>query len=909
LPVTKIRIRPNRQQHPGEFSMTNLLDAASVLTQYIADRQTNRTLTLTFPQGDGPEALMAANRLDAYEGLSRDFMFTVEVLSEDARIALKDVQGKNVTIEMVRADGSKRYFNGYVFEFRLVRTDGTFAFYDMVLLPWLAYLRLQRDNRLFHGQTLQEQFTAICAAYDVNDWQWQVAGPDELMTDACQFDETTYNYFHRRLEERGLHYRYEHRADGHTLVIADDSTQAPAIDGDIPDIEWQAEAGSLDENGIHDWTPVRRIVPSKVSLSTFDFKNPQPKQVDVPSINRQGDVLNKEVYEYAGAYGFKNSEHGDRLARLRMEEIEASAKHFEARGNNGFVMPGRSFRLTGHFDAHALDSELEPGEFLVLEARHEVQCNYLQDPLTRPHYENRLSCIRKGIPWRPGRGFNSVEPKIHGIQTATVTCPEGEEVHTDPYGRVHVQFHWDREGRFDQHSSALVRVATASAGDGFGQVAIPRRGQEVIVHWLDGNPDRPIIIGSVPNARNMPPRFHHEGSLPANHPQSGWSTRELHGNRLQHLRFNDKTGKISTQLATDHADTQLSLGDLQTDMREGETQPRGEGLELRTLAAAVLRAAQGLLLLTEPNGHDGRQLARAELQAGLDAARELMKSLDAAATTAQADAIDAAPQQQLEAAIDQLEGGTNTAPDASGGQRPVIGIGGSAGIALSTPKSATVYTGENLDIATQGDTQQSTNKRWLVNAGQSISWFVAGIADQARQAAQAIAVKLIAARGKILVQAQRDGIDLQAERDIALGANGAIRVDAQGGITLTEQGGAQIVLSGGNITMKCQTYTVQAGAYTYTGQAGAVPQLPRMPGSTELRPWLGLNYLEETGEPIAGAPYDVRYDGGVVQSGTLDAAGLARHDTVPDSVVREVVYKPRTPGSDEPVERLKTLLS
>ncbi len=384
--------------------MTNLQDGIDAIAALIAaQRQSNRLLRMKFPNDDAPSQVMLPNRLDAFEGLSRDFAFTVEVISDDPKIALKDMQGKSVTVSLVRPDGALRHFNGYVFEFRHVRTDGAYNFYDMVLLPWLAYARLRRDNYLFHGMNVLDQTQDIFGDYELRDWESRITGDIPAVTDACQWDESDYNYLHRRWEALGWHYWYEHREDGHTLVLSDDSVQSKPIDGLMPDVRWHAAGGSLDEDGIADWTPVRRIVPAKVTLAAFDFKKPRPMQADVPTINQQGDVLPLEVYEYEGAYGYKDAGMGDRLARQRMQEIEAGGKHFEARSNNRFVQPGRWYRMTDHFDAHDVAGE-EDGQFLVLDVRHEANNNYLQDG-AEAYYANRFACIRKAIPWRPGRGL------------------------------------------------------------------------------------------------------------------------------------------------------------------------------------------------------------------------------------------------------------------------------------------------------------------------------------------------------------------------------------------------------------------------------------------------------------------------------------------------------------------------
>ncbi|NQE49018.1 type VI secretion protein VgrG [Herbaspirillum rubrisubalbicans] len=519
--------------------MNDLLDAAQALrTLMNAQRQNNRLLRLSFPRDDAPaDALMVANRLSAYEGMSRDFQFTVEVLSDNPDIALKDVMAKMVTLELLRADGSVRYFNGYVFDFRFVRQDGGFSYYDLVALPWLAFLRYRHDNYLFHGKTVQQQTTEIFNDYDMRDWQCKGLQGDAPMTDACQFDESDYNYLHRRWEALGWHYWYEHRKDGHTLMLCGDSTQAEPIDGS-GQMLWQGRSGVRD-SGLHSFSSIRTVAATAYAASSFDFKSPRPIRADAPTINKQGVVPKLEVYEYAGAYGYKNSADGRDFVRMRIEEIEAASKHFKAKGDDDHSQCGRSFVLSGHLDARSAGNE--DSQFLILEARHEVSNNYETRQGSTAAYDVELTCLRKKIPWRPGRGFNSTEPKIYGVQTAIVVGPAGEEIYTDEYGRVKVQFHWDREGEYNEKSSAWVRVASTWAGSNFGFMAVPRIGQEVIVQWLDGNVDRPLITGRVFNQSNMPP-----WPLPDNKTQTGILSRSSHDGGYDNanaLRFEDKKGQ------------------------------------------------------------------------------------------------------------------------------------------------------------------------------------------------------------------------------------------------------------------------------------------------------------------------------------------------------------------------------
>ncbi|NRF66893.1 type VI secretion system tip protein VgrG [Aquincola sp. S2] len=500
--------------------------------------QHHRFLRMCFPKGDGPAAVLLPQELQAFECIGRDFEFSVQVISDDASLEFKGLLGRMVTVSLHREDGSRRHFNGYVFGFSLREVDGGLAHYDMLLRPWVAYLALRRDNYLFHGKTLCEQTAEIFADYPQHDWEWRVNVDDPAMTDACQFQESDHNYLHRRWEALGLHYWYEHREDGHTLVLCDDSlVHSAPVDGE-PTMKWQAEAGSREDDGVLRFNPLRTVAASRYSLASFDFKNPHPRLTDTPTLNQQGDVPALEVYDWGGAYGFKDAGDGSRVSRLRMEAIEAHAKRFEARSNERCAQPHRHFTLTGHYEHGGEDAQ-----FLILQVQHHARNNYASLGAGGPasHYENHFVCLRKKIPWRVLPGFNSTEPKIFGVQTAIVVGPAGEEIHTDEYGRVRVQFHWDRVGAFDERSSAWVRVASLWAGSNFGGIAIPRIGQEVVVQWLDGNPDRPLITGSVYNQANMPP-----WGLPGAQRQTGLLSRSTPGGgygNANALRFDDTGGQ------------------------------------------------------------------------------------------------------------------------------------------------------------------------------------------------------------------------------------------------------------------------------------------------------------------------------------------------------------------------------
>ena len=499
-----------------------------------------RLMQLRFPRNDGPQATMLVNELIAEEALSRDFLFNVQVLSDNAEIALKDVQGKMVCVELLRDDQSKRYFNGYCFEFSLQRIDNGTAVYQMILKPWLALLRLRVDHYIFHNLTLQEQTKEIFLDYGTASFDMKLREGDYKRTFTVQYDETDANFLHRHWEEHGLHYWYEHTAEGHSLMLADYSMAAMPIDGK-PTIPLHHDGGTNKFDKISNWQPQRALVSGKVSYSSYDFKSPTPVMVAETSLHKQGDIHKVEQYRYRGLYGYKDSAMGKLMAQRKMEQIDASGKTFTAVSDSRYIKPGRWFRLTKDHFGQAMQGSNPKNEFLVLSCTHIARNNLLNSEGGEAFYSNSFTCIRRNVRWRPPVGFNSTPTKVQGVDTATVVGPAGEEIYTDKFGNIKVQFHWDRQGKLDEKSSCWVRVATPWANKNFGMIAIPRIGTEVIIQYLQGNPDRPIATGQVYNQRHMPP-----WDLPANKTQSGVLTRSSKGGtpaNANALRFEDKKGQ------------------------------------------------------------------------------------------------------------------------------------------------------------------------------------------------------------------------------------------------------------------------------------------------------------------------------------------------------------------------------
>lgn len=837
----------------------------------IYGRQYNRILRLSFPDRDAPAAQFVVNKIDATECLSRDFEFTVELLSDSASVPLKAMQGKLLNIEMVRQDGSLRYFSGFVFSFRRRHADGGIAFYEAKLGPWLKFLSLRKDNYLFHNKTLREQTERIFQDYGAYPrWDWRVNDDDPAMTDACQFDETDFNYLSRRWEEAGWHYWYEHDATGHKLIVGSDSTQVPAIDGGAT-VRFHGEGGSLEEDAIDQWSPVRQSVSSAVAMNSFDFKALKPSSVTIPTLNQQGKVPTIEAYEYAGAYGFKNARDGDAQCRIRMEEIEAIAKHIEAEGNDRFLMPGRWFRLVEHFN-HSRSNEGERDEFLILSVRHIATNNYLQDENEKTIYRNWLTCTRKNIPWRPGRSFNSTDTKVPAPQTAVVVGPSGpNSIYTDEYSRVRVQFHWDREGNDDERSSAWIRVSSAWAGAQFGAAAIPRVGTEVIVQWLGGCPDRPIITGAVFNDRNMPP-----WTLPTQQALTGFRSRELipnldnPGGRSNHLVLDDTNGQIQAQLKSDHLHSQLSLGHMtRIEDNRGRTDARGEGWELRTDGHGVARAAEGMLLTTER-----RTRAQAHAKDMGETAQRLKaahKLHEASATAALQGLAQEGGQQHdvadaLAAQNDAIQGAGDTFPELT---EPHLVLASPAGIETTSAQSTHIASKEHTALTTGRSLSIATGESVFVSIKETLRLFV-----------HKAGMKLVAAAGKITVQAhdddvqiiankvlslisQSDWIDLKGKKGIRLhGAECMLEISE-----LVQFFTSEPVLFHGNLeTLGPKNRPHPSSEHKITITEKKAPEEPQQLVFT-------LMTHAEAGRPFANVPYTLYKNGSKIDEGITDDLG------------------------------------
>ncbi|MEO7494011.1 MAG: type VI secretion system tip protein TssI/VgrG [Massilia sp.] len=858
--------------------------AGAAMSAFSRASQTNRLLRIEFPSKDGPDARLLVNTLTAREEISRCFRFDVELLSNNARIPLKVMMGRLVTISMVREDGSLRHFNGYVAQFRFVRTDGGFAFYEMRLEPWLALAKLRTDNVVFHNQSVLDLTESTFAHYRQRRWKSRLLGEDPKLTCAIQHNESDYNHLHRRWEEFGLHYWYEHDAESHTLHLSDRSQLAEAIDastvdGNTAEIPFRSEAGSKEDDSINEWTAVRRLGSGTNSLASFDYKNPRPLRAGESSRNLQGDVDTYEVYEDTGANGFKSWREGVDKARRRMDARDASTQLFHARGNDRCAQPRRYFKLGGHFSAEPMAlrrggfvrQSIGHRQYLILAVEHKASNNYHLGTGAPSHYENTLTCTRKDIAWRPLRHFNS-EPSLYaGVMTALVVGPPGAIVHADSLGRVKVQFHWDRLGHSDDGSSAWVRVMTPAAGQQFSQIRLPRVGEEVVIQFMDGNLDYPIIIGAVYNQNQMPP-----WKLPDQQALSGMRSREFAGGpaRGNQLVMDDTHGELQVQLRSDQQHSQLSLGSItRIEDNAGRKEARGEGFELRTDGHGVARAGKGMLITTE---------ARSQPAASISSLNETARRISVAAQRHKTLAIAAHEHDVAHAAGDQsavadaasiqheeIRGATG--PDAAFAElaAPHLVLASAAGIATTSAQST--------HFTSASHTALTTGLNLSLVAGDSL---LASVANAFRVFVHKAGMRLIAASGNVLIQAQSDDIDAIAHKVLRL-ISESDWVDIRGKKGIRLHGAESMIEIADKVQVFTKAPTLFHGNLETRASKSCPQQEPIAPVVTQLAQPVESEKLfvyhtiqaHASGRACADIPYTIYLGDTKLQDGLTDAGG------------------------------------
>jgi len=466
------------------------------------------------------------------EGLSQLGGMQLHLLSEKATLAPQDLLGKPVTVHVDLADGSQRHFHGYVTRFGLGTPRGRYFAYQAEVRPWLWFLTRTSDCRIFQEMSVPDIVKKVFDDHaSVAQVKLKLFRSYRPWTYCVQYRESDFQFVTRLLEREGIYWYFEHTDGKHELVLMDSLSAHDAISGEgaIRYIEDPSNAPP-DQEYISNWTFSQEVKTGKMVLTSYDFERPATSLMVDASLSRSHDQAAAERFDFQGDY--TQSSDGKQFAEDWLDEVQARHHRLQGAGNAMGLEAGRTFELVKH------PRDDQNAKYLLTRVEIKAQVGVFEAGESGSQYRVDFEAIPASQQFRPPR--TTPKPFVQGPQTAVVVGPSGDEIFTDKYGRVKVQFHWDRLGKKDDKSSCWVRVSQPWAGQNFGFMHIPRIGQEVVVSFLEGDPDQPLITGRVYNAQQMPP-----WDLPANATQSGVLTRSSKGGAYANanaLRFEDKKG-------------------------------------------------------------------------------------------------------------------------------------------------------------------------------------------------------------------------------------------------------------------------------------------------------------------------------------------------------------------------------
>ncbi|MGH9352434.1 MAG: type VI secretion system Vgr family protein, partial [Terriglobia bacterium] len=479
------------------------------------------------------------------EGISRLFKFNLDLLSENDSITFTNIVGQNVTVSVELVGGSFRYFNGCISRFAQSGKDGRFTHYQAEMAPWLWFLTRNADCRIFQDMAVPDIIKQVFNNLGFQDFQNKLQGTYNQLEYCVQYRETHFNFVSRLMEQYGIFYFFQHEEGKHTMVLADSNSAFQAYDGSSGNAACDLVSGGGDsEDVISRWNIEQELRTGKYTLTDYNFETPSTSLLsNDPTVVSVASNSSYEIFDYPG--DFLTPSDGESVAKLRMQEEEASHLVVSGAGDIRAFTSGYRFTLQDHYRSDMNTT------YVLTEVDHSAsvgQSYYTSGASTGSHYSNHFACAPQSVPFRPVR--ITPKPMVQGPQTAVVVGKSGEEIWVDQYGRVVVQFFWDRQGQKDEKSSCWIRVAQPWAGKNWGAVWIPRIGQEVIVEFLEGDPDRPIITGRVYNAEVMPPY-----ALPDNGTRSTFMSRSTKGggsSNYNEIRFEDKMGSEQIFMNAEH---------------------------------------------------------------------------------------------------------------------------------------------------------------------------------------------------------------------------------------------------------------------------------------------------------------------------------------------------------------------
>jgi len=491
--------------------------------------QRTRLVRIDSPLG---EDVLALQTLEGEEELGRPFLYELQLVSENPALNFDRLLGKPLSLALELPGGGTRPFHGIVSRFAQTAGSGQFAGYRVTLQPWLWLLTRTSDCRIFQNRSVPEIVKQVFRDLGFSDFEDALSRTYRAWEYCVQYRETSFDFVSRLLEQEGIYYYFRHERNRHVLVLAD-AAGAHACAPGYACVPYYPPTGEQRERDhIYDWHLAREVQPGSLALNDYDFQRPGASLEVRASQPRAHDNGAHPLFDYPGEY--VQGGDGEHYARTRLEAIQTACERLRLRGNARGLGCGQLFELNG---CARTDRNRE---YLIVAARYRiVQERYESgEPENASQFDSALECLDADQAFHPLP--STPRPIVQGPQTARVVGPAGEEIWTDQYGRVKVHFHWDRHDRSDENSSCWIRVSQAWAGKNWGAIQIPRIGQEVIVSFLEGDPDRPIITGRVYNAEQTVPY-----ALPANATQNGIKSRSSKGGgpaNFNEIRMEDRKG-------------------------------------------------------------------------------------------------------------------------------------------------------------------------------------------------------------------------------------------------------------------------------------------------------------------------------------------------------------------------------
>ncbi|HEY0791529.1 MAG TPA: type VI secretion system tip protein TssI/VgrG [Chthoniobacterales bacterium] len=521
--------------------------------------QSNRPLQVTTPLGDN---VLLATGFRGREELSGLFSFELDLIAENAtQVDFSKLVGSELSLKAATpGDGGEerwRYLSGICACFSQGDRGERFTSFYAEIVPRVWLLTQQAQSRIFQQKSVPDILKEVFGGFDCD---YELHGHYEPREYCVQYRESDFDFANRLMQEEGIYWFFIHNPGGHKMIVADSAQSHLDVPGLTKARYGMAEGGARKADHVFEWRKTQTIRPSRYSVWDHSFQQPkqnlEAKAKIMPSV-QAGSVehtLNGkvnaplEVYEYPGGYAVrfdgvnpngndqperlqKIFDDNERTAKLRIQAEAAESLKIVGSSSCINFTAGYKFELDRHFDAD--------GEYVLASVTHDAAMPdaYTSNPGgTDLSYSNTFTCIPLQLPFRPKR--KTPKPFVQGVQTALVTGPPGEEIFTDKYGRVKVQFYWDRQGKKDANSSCWLRVGQSWAGKGWGSTQIPRIGQEVIVAFVEGNPDEPLIVGCVYNAETMPPY-----ELPGKKVVSGLKSNTHKGKGYNEMSMDDTAGK------------------------------------------------------------------------------------------------------------------------------------------------------------------------------------------------------------------------------------------------------------------------------------------------------------------------------------------------------------------------------